>query len=165
MIDEEKFAVAEKIIRQLNDQGFRIEDRDFDRPWGGFCVIDGTQVQQFASIYFGDDALEDLIPAGISGKILFVAPRKRLSWQFHHRRNEFWCVIKGTVGVVTSEIDEENELRLLSEGDQIRIPAQTRHRLVGLDHWGVVAEIWEHTQPGHHSDENDVIRIQDDFDR
>ena len=165
MIDQEKTALAEEIIRQLEDKGFRVMDQDLDRPWGGFCVIDESQVQQFASMYFGGESPGDLTHAGGSAKILFVAPNKRLSWQYHHRRNEFWTVLRGTVGVVTSKTDEEHELRLLSVGDQIRLPAGTRHRLVGLVDWGIVAEIWEHTVTDHPSDEKDIVRIQDDFDR
>jgi len=40
-----------------------------------------------------------------------------------------------------------------------------RHRLVGLDGWGIVAEIWQHTDASNPSDENDIVRLQDDFGR
>jgi hypothetical protein len=40
-----------------------------------------------------------------------------------------------------------------------------RHRLVGLDVQGVIAEIWQHTDANHPSDEDDIIRVQDDFGR
>jgi hypothetical protein len=40
-----------------------------------------------------------------------------------------------------------------------------RHRLVGLDNWGVVTEIWQHTDVEHPSDESDIVRLQDDFGR
>jgi hypothetical protein len=39
-----------------------------------------------------------------------------------------------------------------------------RHRLIGLDDFGVVAEIWQHTD-AIPSDEEDIIRVQDDFGR
>lgn len=167
MVDREKHILVEDIVRQLADKGFRVAAQDLDRPWGGFLVIDETQVQSFASLYFGSGSDSNTIvsPSDISGKILFVAPNKRLSWQYHRRRNEHWRVLQGTVGVVTSENDDENELRLLSEGNQICLPAGTRHRLVGLDNWGIVAEIWEHTVPGNPSDEMDIVRLQDDFSR
>jgi len=40
-----------------------------------------------------------------------------------------------------------------------------RHRLIGLNDFGVVAEIWQHTDVNNPSDENDIVRIQDDYGR
>ena len=40
-----------------------------------------------------------------------------------------------------------------------------RHRLIGLDGWGIVAEIWRHTDAENPSDEDDIVRVQDDFGR
>jgi hypothetical protein len=40
-----------------------------------------------------------------------------------------------------------------------------RHRLVGLEDWGVIAEIWQHTDAAIPSDESDIVRVQDDFGR
>jgi hypothetical protein len=31
------------IENQLNSDGFIVVDKDFNRPWGGFLVIDETQ--------------------------------------------------------------------------------------------------------------------------
>jgi len=101
----------------------------------------------------------------LSPKILMVAPNKRLSWQYHHRRAEIWKCIKGTVGVITSETDEEQEQHILHVGDIIKLKQGERHRLIGLDDWGIVAEIWQHTNATHPSDEDDIVRVQDDFSR
>lgn len=170
MIENEKKELANTITRRLEKQGFRIVKKDLERPWGGFFVIDPTQAIDFAHTYFpGEDLISSTEDPSktldISGKILFVAPNKRLSWQYHERRNEIWRVVKGSVGVVTSETDEEHALQLLNEGDQIIMPAYTRHRLVGLEDWGIVSEIWQHTQTEYPSDEQDILRIQDDFQR
>ena len=54
---------------------------------------------------------------------------------------------------------------LKKEGEIIHFKAQERHRLVGLDKIGVVAEIWIHTDLNNLSDENDIVRINDDFNR
>ena len=94
-----------------------------------------------------------------------VAPHKRLSWQYHHRRAEIWKCIKGTVGVITSETDEEQQQHTLHMGDIIKLKQGERHRLIGLDDWGIVAEIWQHTNATHPSDEDDIVRVQDDFSR
>jgi hypothetical protein len=40
-----------------------------------------------------------------------------------------------------------------------------RHRLVGLGDWGVLAEIWQHTDLQNPSDEEDIVRLQDDYGR
>ncbi|NBC66802.1 MAG: hypothetical protein GVY07_14240 [Bacteroidetes bacterium] len=40
-----------------------------------------------------------------------------------------------------------------------------RHRLIGLQNWGVVAEIWQHTDSSDPSDEEDIVRLDDDFGR
>ena len=38
-------------------------------------------------------------------------------------------------------------------------------RLIGLDEFAVIAEIWQHTDASHPSDEYDIVRVQDDFGR
>jgi mannose-6-phosphate isomerase len=101
----------------------------------------------------------------LSPKILVVAPQQRLSWQYHSRRAEIWRVVQGEIGVVLSETDEQTELNFFEPGDVIVLNKGQRHRLVGLNDWGVVAEIWQHTDPEHPSDESDIIRLQDDFGR
>ena len=52
----------------------------------------------------------------------------------------------------------------MKDGDQIKIEMGMRHRIVGLEGYGIVAEIWQHTEviP---SDESDIVRVQDDFGR
>src|SRR5690606_41462145 len=97
--------------------------------------------------------------------ISILAPHKRISWQYRHRRAESWRVTQGEVGVVTSATDEENELKRLTEGEFIRLSQGERHRLIGLEGYGVVAEIWQHTDAGNPSDESDIVRVQDDFGR
>ena len=165
-MDQERQQIVEKVRSTLADKGFQIEKEDLTRPWGGFLVIQESQCLPFASMYFDLPADFMLDPdLRINGKILFVAPNKRLSWQYHERRTEIWQVLQGDVGVVSSETDEEHALKLLGPGDQITLPAGMRHRLVGLESWGVIAEIWQHNNPGHPSDEEDIIRIQDDFGR
>jgi mannose-6-phosphate isomerase len=36
---------------------------------------------------------------------------------------------------------------------------------VGLEDYAVVAEIWQHSDADNPSDENDIVRLQDDFGR
>jgi mannose-6-phosphate isomerase-like protein (cupin superfamily) len=102
----------------------------------------------------------------LSPKILVVAPGKRLSWQYHHHRSEIWKLIAGQAGVVISESDEEKELKAIAMGAIVKLKVGERHRLVGLPGgWGAVAEIWQHTDPLNPSNEDDIVRLQDDFNR
>ena len=143
-----------------------VESYDFTRPWGGFFVINENQIEKFITKYFSKIEISELkISDKLSPKILVVAPENRLSWQYHNRRAEIWRVTAGTVGVITSETEEEGRLLIYNPGDIIKLKQGQRHRLVGLDGWGVVAEIWQHTDAQNPSDENDIIRLQDDFGR
>jgi mannose-6-phosphate isomerase len=150
----------------LEKHGFTIVQQDLTRPWGGFFVIDENQAQQFANTFFDGIEVNELKISGkLSPKFLIVAPNKRLSWQYHHRRAEIWQVIKGQVGVVSSLTDQETEVRTYKPGDRIVLQKGERHRLVGLNDWGLVAEIWQHTDASNPSDESDIVRLQDDFGR
>jgi mannose-6-phosphate isomerase-like protein (cupin superfamily) len=127
-------------------------------------LIDEKQAQDFANQYFDGIDVESLKIGGkLSPKILLVAPQARLSWQYHHRRAEIWQVVDGVVGIKRSNTDEEGELKEYNPKDQVKLEQGERHRLIGLDGWGVVAEIWQHTDANNPSDEDDIVRVQDDF--
>ena len=158
--------IFKNIQKELESNGFQIDSMDNNRPWGGFFVIAEAQAQNFADAYFeGLDVSTLKIGGQLSPKILIVAPEKRLSWQYHHRRAEIWRVIKGQAGVVTSDTDEEGALQVLNVGDTITLQQGERHRLIGLSDYSVIAEIWQHTDADHPSDEDDIVRVQDDFGR
>lgn len=162
----DKSELFAQIEEQLKAQGFTIDNVDQTRPWGGFFVISEEQSQKFADQYFDGLDVQNLKISGkLSPKILIVAPLKRLSWQYHHRRAEIWRVTQGEVGVVTSNTDEENEVKRLTAGEFIRLSQGERHRLIGLEGYGVIAEIWQHTDAENPSDESDIVRVQDDFGR
>jgi mannose-6-phosphate isomerase len=163
-----KSDIFTQIASELSDLGFRIEQQDQTRPWGGFFVLDESQASAFATLYFPNLEMSDIqITNKLSPKILVVAPHKRLSWQYHFHRAEIWKVIAGTtVGVKISDTDQQpDEVKTLESGSFIQMDKGERHRLIGLDGWGVVAEIWQHTDPENPSDEDDIVRLQDDFGR
>ena len=150
----------------MEDKGFSIVDKDTQRPWGGFMVIDEDQSDQFIQTFFPDLSFEDFKGfEKLSPKILMVAPSKRLSWQYHKRRAEIWRVIGGEAGVVVSDTDELTQVEKLELGESISLKQGERHRLVGLTQWSILAEIWKHTDPQNPSDEEDIIRVEDDFGR
>jgi mannose-6-phosphate isomerase-like protein (cupin superfamily) len=150
----------------LSAHELQIVSKDIQRPWGGFYVIDEEMSQKFSDVFLnGLDVSKLRISGKLSPKILMVKPNSRLSWQYHHRRAEIWRVIKGAVGVVRSETNEEGELVILNTFDQIILKQGERHRLVGLNDWAVIAEIWQHTDSNNPSNEDDIVRVQDDFGR
>jgi mannose-6-phosphate isomerase-like protein (cupin superfamily) len=84
---------------------------------------------------------------------------------FHHRRAEIWKLVAGEAGVIISQTDEQGDLQTLKTGEIIRLDCGQRHRLVGLKGWGMISEIWQHTDVNKPSDEDDIVRVQDDFGR
>lgn len=160
---EEIFNNTAALMQSLN---FKIVDEDRHRPWGGFFVIDESQAEKFATHFFPQVNFNSLqITGKLSPKILMVAPGKRLSWQYHNRRSEIWRCVEGDVAVAISDTDVELHQHILKSGDIISLPKGKRHRLIGLNNWGVVAEIWQHTNASQPSDEEDIVRLQDDFGR
>ncbi|RZL41820.1 MAG: phosphoheptose isomerase [Pedobacter sp.] len=165
-METQKKDIFDNVAQRLKLEGFNVVNRDETRPWGGFFVIEEAQAQQFADTYFDKLDVDTLKIGGkLSPKILIVAPNARLSWQYHHRRAEIWQVVTGTVGIKTSDTDQEGELKQYQPGNQIKLNQGERHRLIGLEDWGVVAEIWQHTDAQNPSDEDDIVRVQDDFGR
>jgi len=155
-----------EIEDEIKGLGFKIIAKDFERPWGGFLAINEDQSQDFANQFFDGIDLENLKIGGkFSPKILIVKPNSKLSWQYHHRRAEIWKVFKGEVGVSRSFDDNQKPLKKLINGDQIKLKKGERHRLIGLTDYAVLAEIWQHTDPNNPSDENDIVRLSDDYGR
>ena len=152
-----------EIIEEIECLGFNIINFDFNRPWGGFLLINESQSQDFINTFISKENLE--IEGRLSPKILIINPNSRLSWQFHNRRKEIWRVYKNSVGIIRSMDNNQNEMEILKEGDIIKFQTEERHRLVGLSDIGVVAEIWIHTDFNNPSDEQDIVRLQDDYSR
>ncbi len=158
--------VFKRIEKSLIKQGYTFESIDFNRPWGGFFVLNECHKQQFINQFFEGKLNNKLnVEMKLSPKILIVAPNQRLSWQYHHRRSELWQIVEGTVGIIKSASDIENNMATYSIGDRIEISMGERHRLIGLDEYGIVAEIWIHENPNNPSNEDDIVRLQDDFGR
>ena len=161
-----KKIVFEKVKLFLESEGFKIINSDESRPWGGFFVIDESQSAKFIELFFSNVPEANQKSTGrISPKILIVERNKRLSWQYHHRRAEVWKVIYGEAGVVISDTDEETDLQYKKKEEVVILKQGERHRLVGTNQWGIIAEIWQHTDQQHPSDEEDIVRVQDDFGR
>ncbi len=163
MLEKEK--KFKDIESWLLSKGLNIEAKDESRPWGGFFVITESTAALFIDCFFSSLDKNSLLSGKISPKILLVAPHKKLSWQYHHRRAELWKLVDGSAAIVRSQTDQENEAQPMTIGSIVSLQQGERHRLVGAEEWGIIAEIWQHTDPANPSNEDDIVRIQDDFGR
>lgn len=159
-------SLFERVQDDLQEKGFNIVGKNLEKPWGGYLLINESQIEKFIEEYFSHIELPELdFSLKMSPKILLVAPHKRLSWQYHHRRREIWTILEGPVEIVTNDSDNLVPGKTYQDNSFIDIKLGERHRLVGLDNWGIVAEIWLHTDPNNPSNEEDIVRVEDDFNR
>lgn len=159
-----------EIVQVAQAAGYTIADIDDARPWGGFVRFDYTDGDRFVSEFFpGVDPVAARLgnpEAELSPKILLVEPNQRLSWQLHHRRAERWIFLTGGGYHKSLNPDEMGEPVVAQPGDVVQFEAGECHRLVGgAGGVTLVAEIWQHTDPEQHSDEDDIVRLQDDYKR
>lgn len=163
----EKGLILDEVEAVLDASNYTIVESDKEKPWGAYFKIDRDQTKDFLEEFFSSVNLpswaQDL---ELDPKILVVAPEKRLSWQYHKRRGEVWTVVTGPVGIYVSDTDEQPENpKVVNKDGNVQIQVTSRHRLAGLDSWGIVAEIWVHTDKDNPSNEEDIVRVEDDFGR
>lgn len=88
-------------------------------------------------------------------KLIYVNPNSRLSLQYHNKRSEFWKIIKGT-----AEVELNGKTVILTEGETITIPRQSKHRIGAFDEGCTILEIAYGK-----FDENDIVKLEDDYER
>ncbi|MDI9645103.1 MAG: mannose-1-phosphate guanylyltransferase/mannose-6-phosphate isomerase [Archaeoglobales archaeon] len=107
------------------------------RPWGSYTVLEEGDRYKI--------------------KRITVKPGKRLSLQRHYHRSEHWVVVKGTAKIVY-----DGKEVLLRPGESTFIPIGVLHR---IENPGKVdLEIIE-IQIGEYLHEDDIERIEDDYER
>jgi mannose-1-phosphate guanylyltransferase/mannose-6-phosphate isomerase len=113
------------------------EHRHVHRPWGHYVTVSVGELHRVNRI--------------------LINPGQRFSLQKHCHRSEHWIVIKGT-----GEITINRETRILHENESTYISIGTEHRIAnpGL----IPLEIIE-VQIGNHLGADDIIRIEDAYDR
>ncbi len=158
------------LVACAKQAGYTVEDIDKTKPWGGYIRFGFADADRFIAEFFPDinpiDARLGNAAAELSPKFLLVAPDQRLSWQVHERRAERWVFLND--GGYYRSLDPENpgELIKAHAGSEVQFAAGECHRLVGgKDGFTLVAEIWQHTDPAQPSDEADITRLQDDYQR
>ena len=167
--ENEKQFILSSIDGDLREKGFRSVEINGVKPWGGYIRFADENAEKFIDTFFPSISYEDAKlgnpEAELSPKILVVEPGKRLSWQKHARRAECWTFLTDGALYKSDADDNQGDLITMHAGDFVQLQAGERHRLVGGDTLTVVAEIWQHTDANSLSDEDDIVRIEDDFKR
>ena len=168
--ETEKYAEFVTDVEQMiADAGYTIVEKNADKPWGAYLRFDSNQADEFVADFFPGLSPEEarLCTNGseLSPKFLIVKPGQRLSWQYHDRRAERWCFLtKG--GYRKSTTDDEGDRIEAEPGEVVQFLRGERHRLEGrADGFVLVAEIWQHSEPSAPSDEDDIVRLADDYQR
>lgn len=107
------------------------------RPWGSYTVLEATP--------------------GYKIKRIVVQPGKRLSLQKHFHRNEHWIVVSGTATVTVG-----NQIQTLRQNESTYIKMGEAHRLAND---GKIPVVLIEAQVGEYTGEDDIVRIEDDFNR
>jgi mannose-6-phosphate isomerase len=107
------------------------------RPWGSYTVLEERPTYKV--------------------KRLEVLPGQRLSYQKHEKRGEHWMIVGGRA-IVTLEGKDVD----LSPGQSIDIPRGAPHRIANP---GTALLTIIEIQNGDYFGEDDIIRLEDDYDR
>ena len=107
------------------------------RPWGNYQVISSQEDLQV--------------------KKLTVDPGKRLSYQTHEKRSEYWVIIGGTGTITLNGIES-----MCVAGDAFIIEQGVAHRIENI---GADVLTFVEVQLGVYFGEDDIVRIEDDFGR
>jgi mannose-6-phosphate isomerase len=90
-------------------------------------------------------------------KVIEVRAGQRLSLQYHEFRSEHWTIVEGLAEV---EIDGAHQKATV--GDHLFIPVRARHRIRNPGHSPLT---FIEVQLGECLDEDDIVRLGDDYGR
>ena len=91
------------------------------------------------------------------GKVIVIESGRRLSLQYHERKDESVYVISGRLRLHLEDSDGTMTIRELGPGDSARVPVGRRHRFEAAER----VELIEVSTP----ELDDVVRVEDDFGR
>jgi len=107
------------------------------RPWGQYTVLEQGDTYKI--------------------KKVVVNPQQRLSLQKHLHRSEHWVVVSGTAKVICSE----KEI-ILNINESTYVPVGAHHR---LENPGKIPLVIIEVQNGEYLEEDDIVRLEDDYQR
>ena len=109
-----------------------------DRPWGRYYVL-----------YDGDDC---------KVKKIVIKPHQQISYQYHYKRNERWCITEGTGKVIL-----DDEVIPVFPESSVHIPAMVKHTIVNTSDSKDLVFI--EVQTGTYFGEDDIVRLEDKYGR
>ena len=125
-----------EILKKSNNKNL-VESTYDERPWGNFKIL--------------------LDSNNCKVKKLSISPFKRISLQFHNFRSEHWLIVEGKASIyLNGALIEANP------GDSVDIPQGTHHYVENKNNKELI--IIE-TQLGSYFGEDDIIRIEDPYNR
>lgn len=114
------------------------EQHIYPRPWGFYKTVFLNQHTR--------------------AKILCVYPEQALSLQYHHHREEHWMVVSGQ-----GEVTLGTSVKKVAPGDYIFIPQDVIHQLRNASSREML--MINEVQLGEAFDEDDIIRVNDPYER
>lgn len=108
-----------------------------EKPWGRYDVLYAEK--------------------GFKVKRISINAGHRLSLQLHNKRSEHWVVVSGC-----GEVNVLEEKREVKGGDYVFIPLKTPHR---IENKGEGELIFIEVSIGDYIEEDDIVRIEDDYGR
>lgn len=123
--------------QHANDDEITVFHTTVHRPWGTYTVLEEHQNYKV--------------------KRIVVYPGKRLSLQKHAHRSEYWVVVQGEAVIQVGDVEYTKRV-----GESVFIPAGEKHRLTNK---GDLPVVIIETQTGSYLGEDDIERIEDDFNR
>lgn len=115
-----------------------MEDNITERPWG-----------EFHNLYEGDSC---------KVKVIIVNPGQRISYQYHHHRDETWKIVEGE-----GHVTVDGQHRHLRAGQVIFIPKKVKHRIHNRSEKQRL--LFVEIQTGESFSEDDIVRLDDDYGR
>lgn len=108
-----------------------------NRPWGTYQILFESDVCKV--------------------KYIIVKPGEQLSYQYHKHRDETWVIVEGEGEVIIDDIK-----KLVKYGDIITIIRLQKHRVKNI---GDKDLIFIETQLGDSFEEEDIVRLKDNYGR
>ena len=124
-------------LNSRNKQHVEVLQKFVKKPWGGYAVLSEGKIYKV--------------------KILIVNKEHRLSLQYHHQREEYWVVLEGTATIKLGE-----KMYTLQPEESFYVAKRALHRIENRhDKPLAILEV----QIGSYLEEDDIIRVQDDYER
>jgi mannose-6-phosphate isomerase len=108
------------------------------RPWGEYFVLEDFSTHKV--------------------KRIVVKPKGRLSYQYHQKRSEVWTIVSGV-----SRITLDGERKDYNPGDVVKISQGVKHRIENPS--SEKDCVFIEVQLGSYFGEDDIVRIEDDYNR